>query len=109
MAKRKKKKFWKMIFEKIKTQKNWEWWIFILLPLFFVGIVNFLLFLKDIYFLLILTQQLFFYALILSSTEIGVRFHFNRRFNQNLFNKIGVIVLIALIGVLFLIITYISD
>lgn len=63
-----------------------DWWFFTLIPLFIFGIIIFLAYLSGISDLsLLITQQLFFYSLILSSTEIGIRFRINQHEEEKMF------------------------
>jgi len=59
---------------KLIKKRSGDWWFFILLPLFVFGIISFLLYIDGkSNIILPLTQYIYFYSLILSSTEIGLR------------------------------------
>ena len=87
---------------KIKKRTK-DWWFFILLPLLVFGVSNIFSYSSGEELIFIVVQQLFFYSLVLSSTEIGIRNRANLNEEQIQFRDIWSSVGIVIFSALFLI------
>lgn len=64
---------------KLIKKRTSDWWFFTLLPLMLFILIFFLVRADSkVSMLVLLTQQFYFYSVILSSTEIGLRFKLNQ-------------------------------
>lgn len=94
----------------IIRKRTGDWWFFTFLPLIVFGIIIFWSFDQVGSIFLLFTQQLFFFSLILSSTEIGLRFRVTSyQEEENKFKVIWPSLLILIASALLLIGVYLRE
>ncbi|MFA5173894.1 MAG: hypothetical protein WC438_01810 [Candidatus Pacearchaeota archaeon] len=93
----------------IIKKRTGDWWFFTLIPILVFLLISFLLYLAKTPLILLATQQLFFYALILSSTEIGIQFRINSHIDENKFKGSWPGITILIISAILLPTTYIAQ
>ncbi len=96
--------------QKIVRKRSLDWWIFTFLPLLVFGFIIFLVnkgYQGSI--LLLFTQQFYFYPVILSSTEIGIRFKMNLDFEEQRFKNSGPAVLVLIFSSILLGTSYLRE